>query len=973
MGLVAGNGSNLYDEFTGLLAGFVDRNGREQLLTDIGVSNAKLITPLVGGGVDNAPAMNAFLGPGGKIISEINGVQSDIETAGFFTLKSLVDCDPQISLNWESRGGIVFIPDARLPGITPGPAGTGQRLGGGAPAAMFRLVRRAPGLNRQAFEPNISFNIDGSGIKNWDVITAVDTSGNSFTSAGHGRQNGDTLYIASSNAMPAPLDEDTVYYVVGATTDTFQLAATLGGAAIDITTAGTQSGIGQLVWSTRVSGFRVPQSQPGSNPNDCDKDFDTRKVYTAGNFQHMDVVGTSGSGYNGEAGSGRLHLLSARSLNNFEHGWDIGGNDVVFTGHWAAGGNGNPATGGWGVKAGSASGLYAWGGNVWSAGGLRGIDCGAMWINGRAGFVVGGTQFNDWLRLDGQSNFNRSGIIGLNFFHPHAVNFSADGVCNDRTASGDPRVQSQIGSREYQGLGFYGNVFSRSEKIGDNGDITAVDTSGNTLTSNNHGLNNGAIVYTIGASLPAPLVQGTPYYIVNKTSNTFQLSLTLGGAAIDITSAGSGSIQWTTFPVWGNFGGDLTGKNGAAPAWIHALDGTGSTVVSATIMEGYTSSPDSKPWTGKPGTVTVTIASPGVFTWVNHPLVVGDRVMVHTTGALPTGLTPDTVNYYVVSVPTADTFQVSATYGGAAINTTGTQSGVHTCYHLSCAPFFVTGNAQLGFVIPDPYRGLINIGHRNGVAPKFMIFTSPNDSWEGNPNYFGEIGDRRLSGGLLKRYRAYGAWEFDTAPQCVQVNRGTVNNGDTKNVDAYAGQWYADVQGSSIASATFVMPQGMRTSYKGVIIINKPIGAITWMATLDSNSPVFPKATTSWTAIFYDYTADNDKYNITDVYGNDGYLSIGTTGLVSSDCRAAKRFFVGPLAGNVTISNPSSGQDGITYTWLVKENGTGGFTVTLGAKFRKAAGDGTFTTTANAVNIMQAVYNAADDKFDIVSFKAGIT
>lgn len=74
--------------------------------------------------------------------------------------------------------------------------------------------------------------------------------------------------------------------------------------------------------------------------------------------------------------------------------------------------------------------------------------------------------------------------------------------------------------------------------------------------------------------------------------------------------------------------------------------------------------------------VTITIASPGVVTWNAHSLTAGSPVVFTTTGALPTGLTAGTI-YYVLS-PTANTFTVAAIPGGSAINTTGSQSGVHT-------------------------------------------------------------------------------------------------------------------------------------------------------------------------------------------------------------------------------------------------------------------------------------------------------
>lgn len=77
-------------------------------------------------------------------------------------------------------------------------------------------------------------------------------------------------------------------------------------------------------------------------------------------------------------------------------------------------------------------------------------------------------------------------------------------------------------------------------------------------------------------------------------------------------------------------------------------------------------------------TVTITIASPGVVTWVGHGLQAGRAVSFTTTGLLPTGFLVG-VQYYVVS-PTADTFELAATVGGASINTSGSQSGVHTGY-----------------------------------------------------------------------------------------------------------------------------------------------------------------------------------------------------------------------------------------------------------------------------------------------------
>ena len=72
---------------------------------------------------------------------------------------------------------------------------------------------------------------------------------------------------------------------------------------------------------------------------------------------------------------------------------------------------------------------------------------------------------------------------------------------------------------------------------------------------------------------------------------------------------------------------------------------------------------------------TVTITTPGVLS-TSLTLANGTALMLTTTGALPTGLLVGTV-YYVVAV-SGTQFSLAATYNGAAINTTGSQSGVHS-------------------------------------------------------------------------------------------------------------------------------------------------------------------------------------------------------------------------------------------------------------------------------------------------------
>ena len=72
--------------------------------------------------------------------------------------------------------------------------------------------------------------------------------------------------------------------------------------------------------------------------------------------------------------------------------------------------------------------------------------------------------------------------------------------------------------------------------------VSAVDTATEYITFSTAIATGTPVKFTSTTSLPAPLVSGTVYYIVNPVAATAQLALTVGGAAINLTTAGSGTI-----------------------------------------------------------------------------------------------------------------------------------------------------------------------------------------------------------------------------------------------------------------------------------------------------------------------------------------------------------------------------------------------------------------------------------------------
>lgn len=130
------------------------------------------------------------------------------------------------------------------------------------------------------------------------------------------------------------------------------------------------------------------------------------------------------------------------------------------------------------------------------------------------------------------------------------------------------------------------------------------------------------------------------------------------------------------------------GRN--APAGTLKTDGASYAVANYPDLAAYL-----RP---KIGAVTVTVANPAVFTCTAHALVPGDRVYLSTSGALPSGLATYTVYYVIASGLTTNTFQLSATAGGAAIVTSGTQSGTHSLWF---SPYEAGAVSSVNFKVPD--------------------------------------------------------------------------------------------------------------------------------------------------------------------------------------------------------------------------------------------------------------------------------
>jgi len=176
-------------------------------------------------------------------------------------------------------------------------------------------------------------------------------------------------------------------------------------------------------------------------------------------------------------------------------------------------------------------------------------------------------------------------------------------------------------------------------------------------------------------------------------SNNTQLATTAfvkTQVAIQPTSAASlASTNWTVSETFANQTATITIATpavvtvAAAPALgtTVAFTTTGALPTGLTVNTPYyvfnrTSTTYNLATTaGQYQTATISIGAPAVITVGTAPNN-GDVVSFSTTGTLPTGIVAGT-NYFVVN-RTSTTFNISATSGGSAITTSGSQSGIPT-------------------------------------------------------------------------------------------------------------------------------------------------------------------------------------------------------------------------------------------------------------------------------------------------------
>lgn len=123
-------------------------------------------------------------------------------------------------------------------------------------------------------------------------------------------------------------------------------------------------------------------------------------------------------------------------------------------------------------------------------------------------------------------------------------------------ASGGQRVSSgsqtfDVAAGTYYWIGKFslvtaGTYYGAAPLGGQTPKVATAANSGDVFTSYAHGYANTdrVVVFDIeGAGVPTGLTEGTVYFVVSSTTDTFQVSLTSGGAAVTFSTDGSVGVQ----------------------------------------------------------------------------------------------------------------------------------------------------------------------------------------------------------------------------------------------------------------------------------------------------------------------------------------------------------------------------------------------------------------------------------------------
>ena len=383
---------------------------------------------------------------------------------------------------------------------------------------------------------------------NADDITIVDPSTDTITITGHDFVDGDEV---TYNVPAAPasalggLTDGTNYFIISATANTFQLSATSGGSAVDITAN--------------------PEVTFDADDNAI-KDTVNDKIIIANSFTNGDYVTyTNGGGVDiGGLTDGSNYYIVGATTSEFQLSATSGGAAIDLTADASVTVDGNDTVA---VNI-SANKIVA--SNTFAA------SSQVVYSNG-GGVNIGGLTDGTTYTLQNLSS-SEFQLNGVTLTAPNNVSFDGDDatvvdtvnnkiVVSNTFSDGNEVTYSNGGGVDIGGLTDGTNYFIISSTssefqlsatsggaaitLTDNNSVTVdatdtaiVDATNDKIIIANTFSDGEIVTYDNGGGTDiAGLTNGTDYYIIYSSATEFQLSATSGGSAIDITGVGTGTTH----------------------------------------------------------------------------------------------------------------------------------------------------------------------------------------------------------------------------------------------------------------------------------------------------------------------------------------------------------------------------------------------------------------------------------------------
>jgi hypothetical protein len=334
--------------------------------------------------------------------------------------------------------------------------------------------------------PHFSFEVTGKNdIRDprCDVDFTADHTTETFTATGHGMSDGDVVQVTTDGTLPTGLTADTNYYVINKTDNTFQLSATRGGSVRTITDNGT--------------GTHTVDHQGGYRDNTalCLADYLTESREKGGLGETYDQIDET------------TLNASANVCDEDVEVYDSGVNEA----------------------------RYFIGGSLDTA--SKPADILTEFLVSMAGWmerVNGKWQINAGAYTPPAMTITESELVERPLVR---INRPYKDIYNSIT----PQLRSA--TTEWQpGVAESIEAITKFQ--------VTPDHTTETFTASGHGRSNGdRVKFTAWTgtavdndNLPTDIIENTFYYIVNATTNTFQVSLTKGGTVATFSSNGTGTI-----------------------------------------------------------------------------------------------------------------------------------------------------------------------------------------------------------------------------------------------------------------------------------------------------------------------------------------------------------------------------------------------------------------------------------------------